>query len=209
MDNAAKAGEGKKFVGNTPQVFDYADFKALNNRAPTFMEERCAMYLAIIHGARGLSLYKYGDSKWVAGKNPATKGAVNYPDLRIGTPALIQEIKSLSEPLLNGKTLPVKSSDQNIHMLLKKSGTSYYLFACNVTDKKVSATIDVPPDMTALSVISEDRKIKPAGGKFMDEFKPYEVHLYTTNPDFTSGIMMDKIKADILKEGGLFEFKYK
>jgi len=76
-------------------------------------------------------------------------------------------------------------------------------------DKKVSATIDVLPEMTALSVISEGRKIKLADGKFTDEFKPFDVHLYTTSPDFTSGVAMDKIKADILKEGGLFEFKYK
>ncbi len=209
MDNALKASGGRKFVGNSPQVFDYGDYKALNNRVPTFMEERCSMYLAIIHGAKGFSLYKYGDSKWTAGKNMDHKGAVNHPDLRVGMPMLIKEIKSLSEPLLAGKTMPSRASDSNIHLLLKKYGTAYYLFACNVTDKKVSATIDVLPEMTALSVISEGRKIKLADGKFTDEFKPFDVHLYTTSPDFTSGVAMDKIKADILKEGGLFEFKYK
>lgn len=208
-DNAAKAGGGKKFIGNTPQVFDYADYKALNNRAPTFMEERCSMYLAIIHGTRGFSLYKYGNSKWTAGINPATKGSVNYPDLRVGMTPLIKEIKSLAEPLLNGKTIPVKASDPNIHLLLKKNGDAYYLFACNVTDKKVSAKMDLPSEITGLSVISEGRNIKTADGKITDEFKPYDVHLYTTRKDFDSGVTIDKIKADILKEGGVFEFKYK
>ncbi|MCC7299619.1 MAG: hypothetical protein IT583_00885 [Verrucomicrobia bacterium] len=208
MDNAMRAGEGKKLVGNTPQIFNYGDFTQLNGRAPTFVENRCAMYLAIIHGARAFSLFKYGDSSWAQGDAVAKRGGVYYPDLRVGMPPLIKEIKALAEPLLTGKTLPAKASDANIHLLLKKLGNDYTLFACNVTDKPVSAVIDVLPEMTELSVVSEGRKIKAAGGKLTDEFKPYDTHIYTTG-SAVSGTTIEQIKADILKAGGVFEFSYK
>lgn len=209
IDNAVKASDGKKLVGNTPQVFNYADYDALNNRAPTFLEERCAMYLAVIHGARAFSLFKYGDSQWVAGQIPRIKGGVYYPDLRVGMPPLIQEIKSLAEPLLLGKSIPAQASDPNLHLLLKRQGSFYYLFAGNVTDQPRSGELDLPAEITELTVVSEGRKIKLAAGKLKDEFKPYEVHVYTNNPDFTSVVQLDQIKADILKAGGVFELKYR
>ncbi|MCC7300367.1 MAG: hypothetical protein IT583_04750 [Verrucomicrobia bacterium] len=205
IDNAVSDGGGKKLVGNTPQIFNYADFGKPNNRAPTFMETRCAMYLAIIHGARGFSLYKYGDSTWAGGTNTTKKGGVNYPDLRVGTPFLISEIKTLSESLLLGQTTPAQATNSNIHLLFKKLGSDYYLFACNVTNKVVSSAItNLPAGITNLSVVSENRKVTPAAGKFTDSFKAYDVHVYTTRTNLTTSATLDEIKTAILNAGGTF-----
>jgi hypothetical protein len=197
MDEASRAGEGKKFIGNTPQVFNFGDFGALNNRAPTFTEERCMQYLAIIHGAKALSYYSYGN-------------AVRYADLQIGMPYLIKEINSLSTVILTGNTVPGgKTSTQDIHTLLKNVGKDWYLLAANVTDKPLTPEITLPESVKEVKVISEARRLECPGAVITDTFTPYEVHLYTTNLDFPDEISLSDIKKNILENRPLFEKKYR
>jgi len=96
MEKAKKAGKGKKLVGITPQVFNYGECGQVNGREPSFIEERCMQFLAIIHGARGFNYYVYGGGK---GKH----GAIHYPDLRIGVPYIIKELKSLAPAIFGRK----------------------------------------------------------------------------------------------------------
>ncbi|MCM8804577.1 MAG: hypothetical protein NC833_04935 [Candidatus Omnitrophica bacterium] len=212
MEEIKRVGKNKKFIGVTPQVFDYAKvyasrppYSTRNNRAPTFVEERCMNYLAIVYGAKGFNYYVYGK------KDPNHWGAVNYPDLRIGMPYLIKEKKSLSDVILLGKDIKEKVNieDKKIHYSVKELNKKIYIIAVNVEPIELNVEIKVPENIKKLKVISEKREIEVKNGIFKDKFLPYEVHIYTDNLKFQDVIELNKIEEEIKKEGGWFTYKYK
>lgn len=213
IDEAVKAGRGRMLIGFTPQVFNYADFGKLNNRAPTFVEERCMIYLAIIHGARGLSLYKYGNPDWQslsrANKENA-KGAVCYPDLKLGMPFLIKELRALEAPLLAGREIPgVNTGTEDIHAVLIENAGKQILIACNVTDREMTPEIAALLASGDFKVLSEARSVSVSKGKLKDKFGPYATHLYSNDPALGDGLSLAKCREEIAKAGGFFEFTYR
>lgn len=210
MDEIKKAGRGKKFLGVTPQVFDAGKVFALappyttrNNRAPSFVEERCMNYLAIVHGAKGFNYYVYGK------RDPSHWGAVNYPDLRVGMPYLIKEIKSLSDVILLGveKNKDVEIKNKKIHWLVKEYKGKKYVFAVNTSSEDIE--VEIAFSAHAVKVISEKRQIEIIEGKFKDRFLPYQVHIYTDNLDSKDVIDLEKVKEEIKKEGGWYIYQAK
>lgn len=212
MKKIKEAGNSKKFIGITPQVFDYGKvyaskppYTTRNNRAPTFVEERCMNYLAIVYGAKGFSYYVYGK------KDLNHWGAVNFPDLRIGMPYLIKEKKSLSDVILLGKDITdeMKVEDKEIHYLMKEYKGKKYIIAVNGECKEKEVEIKVPEEIKKLKVISEKREIEVKKGKFKDKFTPYQVHIYTDDLKFLDVIDLKKVEEEIKKEGGWFNYSYK
>ncbi|MGC8976089.1 MAG: LamG-like jellyroll fold domain-containing protein [Candidatus Ratteibacteria bacterium] len=212
MEEIKKAGKKRKFVGITPQVFDYGKvyasrppYSTRNNRAPTFVEERCMNYLAIIYGAKGFNYYVYGkreEGHW---------GAVNIPDLRVGMPYLIKEKKALSDVILLGKDVKEKVNieDKKIHYTVRQYKGKTYIIAVNVEPVEVNAEIKLLENIKELKVISEKRKINVNDGKFLDIFKPYDVHIYTDDLKFQDVIDLKMVEGEIKKEGGWFTYQYK
>ncbi|MGB9677746.1 MAG: hypothetical protein ACPLZ9_03920, partial [Candidatus Ratteibacteria bacterium] len=212
MEEIKKAGKKRKFVGITPQIFDYGKvyasrppYSTRNNRAPTFVEERCMNYLAIIYGAKGFNYFVYGkreEGHW---------GAVNIPDLRVGMPYLIKEKKALSDVILLGKDVKEKVNieDKRIHYTSRQYKGKTYIIAVNVEPVEVNAEIKLLENIKELKVISEKRKINVNDGKFSDIFKPYDVHIYTDDLKFQDVIDLKMVEGEIKKEGGWFTYQYK
>ena len=212
MEEIKKAGKNKKFVGITPQVFDYGrvyasnpPYSTRNNRVPTFVEERCMNYLAIVYGAKGFNYYVYGK------KDPNHWGAVNFPDLRIGMPYLIKEKKSLSDVILLGKDIKeeVKIEEKKIHYAVKEYKGKRYIICVNVEPEELNVEINVPENIKKFKVISENRIVEVKNGKFSDKFLPYEVHIYTDDLNFQDLVDLKKVEEEIKKEGGWYTYKYK
>ena len=212
MEQIKKAGKNKKFVGITPQVFDYGKvyasrppYSTRNNRVPTFVEERCMNYLAIVYGAKGFNYYVYGK------KDPNHWGAVNFPDLNIGMPYLIKEKKSLSDIILLGKDIKeeVKIDEKKIHYTVKEFKGKKYIICVNVEPVELNVEIKVPENIKKLKVISEKRIVEVKDGKFSDKFLPYEVHIYTDDLNFKDVIDLKKVEEEIKKEGGWYSYQYK
>lgn len=197
IEEAKKIGEGKKGIWVTPQMFNFDEGGRLNSRAPTFTEERCMQYLAIIHGAKGFNYFIY-------------YRAVKNPDLKLAGPYLIKEIKSLAPIILTGKEIKgAQVSNPDIHLLLKEGGGKLYLFACNVTDKPLEVEITMPAGTGEIKVVSEGRNVQIANNVFPDRFGPYAVHIYTTNLTFSDVVSLNKTKEEVITTGGIFEFKYR
>ncbi|MCM8829094.1 MAG: hypothetical protein NC902_07450, partial [Candidatus Omnitrophica bacterium] len=178
------AGKNKKFIGVTLQAFDYAKIYVLSppystrdERGPSFIEERCMNYLAMVYGAKGFHYYVYGK------RDPNHWAAVNIPDLRVGMPYLIKEKKSLEKVVLHGKDASekIKFDDKRIEASAKILDGKFYLIAVNTAGEVVNPEIKVPENIKKLKVISEKRTIEPKNGKFQDRFDAYDVHLYTDN----------------------------
>jgi hypothetical protein len=183
MEEAKKAGNGKKFIGVTPQVFRYG---TPADRYPTYVEARCNQYLAIIHGARGLHYYIYD----------GPSGVVNDPTLLPQLVSLIDELKFLSPVIMNGETVSeVTCSSPNVHLLLKRYNGHLYLFAAHVNDnltgsETVNFTFSEFGPKT-FKAFSEDRNITAANNTITDSFGKYAVHVYTTNMSSSLGMPGD------------------
>lgn len=212
MEEVRKAGGGKKFIGMTPQVFDYGKVYARKpphstrgERAPTFVEERCMNYLGIVYGAKGFNYYVYGR------KEEGHWGAVNIPDLRIGMPYLIKEKKSLSDVILLGRDIKeqVLIQDRRIHYSAKELGGNIYIIAVNIEPVEIKAEIIVPKKIKKIKVLSENRMTDTKNGIFLDTFEPYQVHIYTSNLDFVDVVDLKKVEEEIKKEGGFYTLNYR
>jgi hypothetical protein len=196
MQEALKAGDGRKLIGHTPQVFNYGDLGQYNGRAPSFVEQRCQQYLSIIHGTRFFSYYKFTFMK-------------GYPELEYGMPKLIKEIQAITPMVLHGMPMTgVNSSDPAIHLLPLIHDGKPFILACNVEPKSVSATISIPESVSRMQVLSEGRVVDRKGAGFTDLFEPYATHIYSADLALSSPISLSEVQQTIIGMGGTFSVKY-
>jgi len=199
MEEGKKAGEWKKFVGVIAEAFCWDDWGTVvnkNHRLLSFVEQRTYIYTSIIHGARGVCWFIANDKSML------------HPVIRIGTPNVSKEVKSLSKVILIGNDLNARSSDDAVHLMVKEENGQLYIFACNVSCKTLNVEITLPKEATELKILSEERKIRVLKNKFSDKFAEYETHLYTSALDFSDVISIPKVKKEITDAGGVYEFIY-
>jgi hypothetical protein len=196
MKGAQEAGKGRKLIGLTPQVFNYGDAGQHNGRAPSFTEQRCMQYLGIVHGCRMFSYYIY-------------HGVKGYPDLELGVPPLMREIRAVTPAILAGDPLSdVASSDPAVHVAAWKLSGQLFVIACNTVPKTVSARVDVPGVTGQMQVVSESRQLSASDGRLTDTFAPYATHIYTTDSAFQSPIRLGEIESTIKAAGGMYSLNY-
>ena len=150
-------------------------FKWPAQRVPTPQEHRFMTYSGLIEGAKGLLWYTY-------------KGYGQYlpqdtPELWKAQVALLKEIHEL-EPLFMakgiGRTIHTTDKNKNIRSIVKKSKIGTFLIASNLSQDETINAEFMPKAIrnNIIAVYGEDRQIKTANGKFKDEFKPLDVHIY-------------------------------
>jgi hypothetical protein len=196
MKGAQEAGKGRKLIGLTPQVFNYGDSGQHNGRAPTFTEQRCMQYLGIVHGSRMFSYYIY-------------RGMKGYPDLELGVPPLMREIRAVTPAILQGDAAPdVASSVPSVHVAAWRLNGQLFVIACNATPKTVAARVNTPGVTAQVQVVSESRQLPASDGRLTDTFGPYATHIYTTDPTFHSPIRLGEIEKTIKAAGGMYSLNY-
>lgn len=151
------------------------------NRKPTPQEVRTEVWMALIHGARGLVYFSHQfKPKFIEA------GLLADPEMAAAVKAINQQIQSLA-PVLNSPEVDreaarVKSSNPEVPvaLMVKKHAGQTWLFTVAMRDGATDAEIEIPgmPHSTTVTVLGEDRKIRLNNGKFTEHFKPYEVHLY-------------------------------
>ncbi len=168
-------------------------------RPPTFLEERAMAYLAIIHEVKGIYWF----------------GGLNIPELRVGMPYLIDEIRALSPVFLSGTTGKtgdgqVIAAGGKIDYLLKKHHDDTYLFTVNTKPEAANVKFNLAKNVKELKVFGENRTVKIINGQFEDKFKGYEAHVYTDSSEPATitplSLVYQKIEAfkkEILDKGGL------
>jgi hypothetical protein len=196
MTAAQEAGKGRKLLGLTPQVFNYGDYGQYNGRAPTFTEQRCMQYLGIVHGCRMFNYFIY-------------RGMKGYPDLGLGVPILMREIRAVTPVILEGSTLSdVGSSDRLIHVAAWKLRGQLFAIACNAAPKTVVAEIAISGATGQIQVVSESRQLLAVAGHVTDTFEPYATHIYTTDTAFHSPVRLGEVENTIKAAGGLYSLNY-
>ena len=147
-----------------------------NVRFPTPQEERVMTYLAIIHGARGISWFGYKHPN----KETLRAAGDDAPELWEEIVRMVREIGEL-EHLLMVPRMPPRVSKEGITRVdwcpFEKDG-EVLIIACNPTKMKTRRPFEVGELDGNVSVLWEDRSIEVSQGSFEDEMPPMSVRFY-------------------------------
>jgi hypothetical protein len=185
LEQAKKWAQGKP-VWAVIQAFAWSaspleDDSRSWGRYPTYEEERCLSYLAVVHGAQGLFYYTFAGGSYRIKDHPRHWAEVKQ---------VVSELRSIYPLLL----APFASADKlkidhpQIHWAVKQVGKGetdglieegYYLIAVNTVNSPLTATFSIPPLFDdKVRVLFEKRKVSVKRDRLKDAFEPYAVHIY-------------------------------
>jgi hypothetical protein len=151
-------------------------------RGATAAEVRGETWDAIIHGARGIVYFPFSFSPWSQdATTPSVAAGITTTDALIKSLAAVINSGSTSNPQLLTLTSPTLEGTWR-----KLDGIEYF-FVLNFSHTAVSdATVNLPDISgdTSLNVYDEDRSVDVSDGSLTDSFGAYQLHVYTTEPDF-------------------------
>lgn len=153
---------------------------AESGRKPTPSEVRSEVWMALIHGARGLIYFVHQfKPKFIEA------ALLEDSEMLAAVTALNQQITALA-PVLNSPTLTnivtVTTNDSSVPVatMVKQSGGQTYLFAAAMRGQTTTAKFSFKESATNLrvEVLGEARSFTATNGMFADQFAPWAVHLY-------------------------------
>lgn len=168
--------DGKKPIWTCIECTDIGG----TNAKATPAQVRAEVWMALIHGARGLIYFVHQFQPHFD-----EHALLDDPPMLAAVTAINHQIHDLA-PVLNSPTLTgvadVHSSTAQcpINILVKRRSGATYLFAVGMRNTAARGTFTVhglPPTTTA-EVLGEGRTIAVRHGQFADDFSPYAVHLY-------------------------------
>jgi hypothetical protein len=179
VDRLRQWSEGRK------EVWCCIETTRISNelRGPTPQQVRSEVWMALIHGARGIIYFahqfkpKFIEAGLLADDAMAREvGAIN------------RQIHELA-PVLNAPDVEsgarVASAEARVPVdfVVKRHEGRTYLFAVAMREGATKASFSLPETRGArVEVLGEDRTIEAAGGTWSDRFEDYQVHLYRITP---------------------------
>ena len=169
------------------QGFNYGDLIG-SQRVPTYDELRTQAIMSLISGGQGVMFYN--------------RNAEFYPELALGTPAMVKELKIL-EPVMvesNYQTPDLKAPARPFRWILKKHKGDFWIFAGSFKPETLQANMEIPALKDCkLYVFGENRTVEVKDGKFSDTFKNFDTHIYTTNEKMAKAIDFAAVEKSIQK----------
>jgi hypothetical protein len=171
-----------KWTEGTKRIWDCIECSRISNpeAKPNAHQIRAEVWMSLIHGSTGLIYFVHQF------KPTFDEASVLHdPELMAGVTQINRQIRELA-PVLNSPTVDggvvAKSSDDkvSVDVMVKRHGGAMYVFAVGMRNGPTKAEFEVKElsgDATA-EVLGESRTIPLRGGKFEDDFKPYDAHLY-------------------------------
>jgi hypothetical protein len=150
------------------------------NVKPTAAQIKAEVWMSLIHGSTGIIYFVHQFKP-----NFVEASLLRDPDLLAGVTEINRQIHSLA-PVLNSPTVPdgvvvtTSNPDAPMAALVKRHIGATYLFAVGMRDHPARASFklrDGSRDAIA-EVLDESRSISLRDGRFEDDFRPYEVHMY-------------------------------
>lgn len=148
---------------------------------------RAQVWMSIISGSRGIIYFvhqfkpRFVEASWF--EDPQLAAAMNKINARVQSLARVIN----SPPTNDIVEVSVFANDRksradDIAITSRQDGCSTYVFAASLvnTPLKASVRIKGTAAITSIEVLDEARSIPIDGGRFMDDFPPYGVHLYKT-----------------------------
>lgn len=166
------------------------------NTKPTPAQVKAEVWMAIIHGAKGLIYFCHqfkprfieagllADNEMARAVGAVNKQindlapVINSPDIKTSAKA---SVTVTVEPSNVPPDLAGKLGKTPVAIMVKQYKGATYLFAVRMTDQPCKATFAVKGIKNGVQakVLGEDgRTIAIKNGRFTDNFKPWEVHIY-------------------------------
>ncbi len=163
--------------------------KAAWKRFPTWQELRAMTWGSIIHGARGMQWYsyRYETKRFVHGFMYKEETRENIKRLVAELTTLVDVINlpdNLPAPPVAILSGPAKDAFQNdaISIMARKHDGVTYVFALNSAYEPLKARITLPGFAKASVLFEGNRTVKLENGALVDDFQPYDVHIYKLEP---------------------------
>ena len=173
VERLRKWGDDKKVIWNCIEASRISN----ENAKPNAAQIRSEVWMSLIHGSRGLIYFVHQFKPKFS-----EASLLQDPELLAGVTAINKQVRSLA-PALNSPTLPdgvavTSAADAPVDAVAKRQGDATWVFSVAMRDKGAKAAFAVKGATGTAEVLGENRTIPVKDGKFEDEFKPYEVHLY-------------------------------
>lgn len=166
--------KGEKVVWNCIECTHISNV----NAKATPAQVKSEVWMSLIHGSKGIVYF-------VHQFKPTFKEAalLDDPEMLAGVTALNAQIKELA-PVLNSPSVEglvtVESSDKEvpIAMMVKEHRGEIYVFAVGMRNQAVKGKFTVKGATSEMEALGESKRLAVKNGRFEDDFKGYEVHLY-------------------------------
>lgn len=169
------------FVEASPKIYSAADV------GPTPAQLRAEIWLAIIHGARGITYFTYSgcnldDAHWCPdGVAPDVATEMTTQNARITSLASV--IQSPINPPALGFSITGTASAPTLEAAWRQLGGHNYLFVLNTSPNAIPSVGmrmgGLPATAGGLEVVGESRSLQlKLHEQFIDGFQPYELHVY-------------------------------
>jgi len=147
---------------------------------PTPRQVRAEVWMSLIHGSRGLIYFVHQFKPRFIEAGLLADEEMLAAVTKIN--AQVRELAAVLNAPPPAAPAAVESSRQDapIAAMTRRHGGATYVFAVAMRDEAATATFRVPGlgAEAAMEVLGEGRTITAKDGRFQDEFKGYEVHLY-------------------------------
>lgn len=168
--------DGRKILWNALECTRISN----RERKPAPHHVRAEVWMSLIHGSQGIIYFVHQFEP-----NFVEYALLEDREMLEAVTAINRQIHELA-PVLNSPTIAdgvlVKSSNPGVpvHSMVKRHGGATYLFAVGMRNASTTAefTLQNVPDRAAAEVVGEGRRLAVRRGRFVDDFRPYEVHLY-------------------------------
>jgi hypothetical protein len=149
-------------------------------KKPTPHQVRAEVWMSLIHGSMGLIYFVHQFKP-----NFVEAALLEDPEMLAEVTAINKQIKEIA-PVLNSPTISdlveVKSNnpDVPVHIMVKRYGGAIYIFSVGMKNGQTRADFQIKglKGKGKVEVLGEKREIPLQDGRFEDDFKPYDVHLY-------------------------------
>ncbi len=185
--------------------------RSKKNRSLTYKEIRCLVFGTIVHGATGMVPYKIGDPQEKYYRPIRNSGIFISPEMHLGyLKGIGPELNAMENVLLEPEKLPISTSSNYIVAMRKKHNNKEFIIAVNSMPDTLKCNIGGKnlPDGT-YRVLGENRTVTVKNGKFSDTFTNYATHIYTNDANYSNGVDIAALEAEIKKadEAALEEIK--
>jgi hypothetical protein len=169
------AWSGGKPAWNAIETTRIAD---TSPRRPTTAEVKEEVWMAIIHGAKGIDYFCHS---FVTGATDES-AMLHDPEMMAAISGINAQITALAavlnSPTTTGyATVSTSNTSVPVDIMTKIKGGANYIFAIAMNGGDTSSTFSVTSG-TKAEVLGEGRAIIITNGQFIDTFTPYAVHLY-------------------------------
>jgi hypothetical protein len=168
--------------GNRQPVWNALECTPMSGPAlmPTPDQVKTEVWMSLIHGSRGLVYFVH-----VFKPTIIEAGLLEDKEMTEAVGKINKQVMELA-PALNGpnagagSTVTSATKAAPVDAVIKQQGGATYVFAVAMRNKATKAEFAVKglSGKVQAEVIGEGRKIEVNDGKFADDFKGYEVHLY-------------------------------